>query len=146
MEEETRRIRVFFYGTFMSPEVLAKHGVAAREVLPAKVSNFEIYIRPRVNLAPSDGSSVYGAVAGVTHDELDKIYSGLEKSFGLKYLPEAVLAETLGGTCAVEAVLCYIAPQMAPGPAAPGYVKELAACVRALNLPESYAVHIESFG
>jgi hypothetical protein len=146
MESESRLVRVFFYGTFMNPAVLAQYGVTARDVAPARVANFELYIRPRVNLVPSDGASVYGSVVSVTHDDLEKIYGDLEKRFGLKYLLEAVLAETLDETPAVESALCYFAPHMAPGPAAPEYVKELADCVRALNFPESYALHIESFG
>ena len=65
---------------------------------------------------------------------------------GLKYLAQAMLAETLDETPTIEAVLCYIASLMTPGLAAPEYVKELADCIRSLNLPESYALHIESFG
>jgi hypothetical protein len=146
MEVEPRRVRVFFYGTFMNPAVLAEYGIVARDLLPARVAGFELYIRPRVNLLPSAGASVYGTIACVTHEDLEKVYSDLEKRFDLKYLPEAVLAETLAGTLTVKAALCYITSQMTPGRAAPEYVKELAECVRALNLPESYALHIESFG
>src|SRR5213082_2372258 len=146
MKLESRLVRVFFYGTFMNAKVLAEYGIAAGEVLPARVMNFELSIRPRVNLVPCNGASVYGAVISVTHNDLEKIYSDLEKSLGLKYLPQAMLAETLAETPAFEPVLCYIASRMTPGLAAPEYVKELADCVRSLNLPESYALHIESFG
>ena len=146
MEVDPRRVSVFFYGTFISPTVLAEYGIIAKDLLPARVGGFELYIRPRVNLVPSDGANVYGAIACVTHEDLEKIYSDLEKRFGLKYLPEAVLAETLDETPAVEPVLCYIASHMAPGPAASEYVKDLADCVRALNFPESYGLHIKSFG
>jgi hypothetical protein len=146
MEIEPRRVSVFFYGTFMKPAILAEYGIIAKDVSPARVAGFELYIRPRVNLVPSEGANVYGAIACVTHEDLEKIYSDLEKRFGLKYLPEAVLAETLVGKLTVKPALCYIASQMTPGPAAPEYVKELAECVRALNFPESYALHIESFG
>jgi hypothetical protein len=81
----------------------------------------------------------------VTHEELDRIYKGLEKQFGLKYLPEAVLAELIETTAESEPVLCFITAQMEPGAPDPEYVRELATCIRALNLPESYALHIESF-
>jgi len=69
----------------------------------------------------------------------------LEKQFGLKYLPEAVLAEPIERTAESEPVLCFITAQMEPDAPDPEYVRELAACVRALNLPESYALQIESF-
>ena len=146
LEREPRRVRVFFYGTFMNPEVLARYGITARQVTPARVRDLGIYIRPRVNLISKKGESVYGGVVSVTHEELDRIYLGLERDFGLKYLPEAVLAEPIDTSSESEPALCFIAAQMDPGPPDPQYVRELATCVRALNLPESYAVHIESCG
>ena len=144
-EPEPRRVRVFFYGTFMSAEVLARYGIHVENVTRARVHNFDIYIRPRVNLISKTGASVYGGVVSVTHEELDRIYQGLEKQFGLKYLPEAVLAEPIERTAESEPVLCFITAQMEPGAPDPEYVRELATCVRALNLPESYALQIESF-
>ena len=144
-EPEPRRVRVFFYGTFMSPEVLARYGINVENVTAARVHNLDIYIRPRVNLISKNGASVYGGVVSVTHEELDRIYKGLEKQFGLSYLPDAVLAEPIETTAESEPVLCFITAQMEPGAPDPEYVRELATCVRALNLPESYALQIESF-
>ena len=146
VQKQLRRIKVFFYGTFMDPTVLAEYGVITDVTVPAKVSGFELRIQPRVNLVPCEEACVYGTVSSVTHDDLEKIYSNLERNFGLKYLPEAVLAELLQAVPQFEPALCYIASHMTPGPASPDYVKELAECVRALNFPESYAKHIESFG
>ena len=145
MESEPRLVRVFFYGTFMNPAVLAAHGVTAKNVLAARVAGFEIYIRPRVNLVSREGACVYGSVVSVMHEDLDKIYLALEEKFGLRYLPEAVLAEAMEGFPKTEPALCYIAPRMTASPPHPEYVKELAECVRLLNLPESYARTIESF-
>jgi hypothetical protein len=144
MSTEFRRVWVFFYGTFMNVGVLAEHGVIVSEAVPARVSGFELTIRPRVNLIASHRSCVYGGLVAVTHDDLARIYSGLEERFGLTYLPEAVLAETLDG--ALRPALCYIAPHMAAGPADGAFVRHLAACVRGLALPEWYALHVESFG
>ena len=138
------RVWVFFYGTFMSPGVLAEHGVFPAEVVPARLNGFELNVRPRVNLTRIDRACVYGALAAVTHAELAKIYTNLEEVFGLKYLPEPVLAEALDGT--LRAALCYIAPHMSDAPAEQGYVDQLAECVRATGLPEWYAVYVESFG
>ena len=146
MESDSKRVRVFFYGTFMNPVVLDTWGVIAKDVTPARVADFEINIAPRVNLISKEGASVYGAIASVTHEDLRKIYSDLEQRFGLRYLPEAVLAETMSEPRTTIPALCFIASKMTPGAADAQYVKELAACVRAMNLPESYALHIESFG
>src|SRR5213595_644554 len=103
MKLESRLVRVFFYGTFMNPKVLAEYGIAAGAVLPARVMNFELCIRPRVNLVPCNGASVYGAVISVTPDDLETIYSDLEHRLGLKYLAPAMLAETLDETPTTEA-------------------------------------------
>ena len=145
MEKESPLVSVFFYGTFMDPKVLASYGISAKEVLPARLIGFELCIRPRVNLVASKGGVVYGAVTSVTPDDLDKIYSDLKNRYGVKYLPEPVVAEMLAGPRNFQPALCYIASHMPPAPPAPEYVKELASCVRALNLPETYALHIESF-
>lgn len=133
---------VFFYGTFMNREVLIDHGVTPTSMVPAKLNGFELYIRPRVNLTPSDRSCVYGVLAAVTHAELSRLYLGLEEVFGVKYSPEPVLAETLDGN--FRPVLCFIAQYMNESPPAQEYVTELAACVRQAGLPEWYAQFIET--
>lgn len=143
MTDTGARVWVFFYGTFMNAEVLAAHGVFPAELVPAKLPGFALSIRPRVNLARSDEAIAYGAIALVTQAELADIYSGLERDFGLLYEPETVTAETMAGER--RAALCHAAPVMHPGPADEEYVRELAACVRAHGLPESYALHVESF-
>ena len=144
MSDESQRVWVFFYGTFMDVGVLAEYGVSARTAVAAKVGGFALTIRPRVNLVASDGSWVYGGLVEVTHEDLGQLYRGLEQQYGLTYLPEAVLAETLDGW--VRSAMCYVAAHMAAGAADPGYIQQLAACVRALGLPEWYARHVESFG
>ena len=135
---------VFFYGTFMSPSVLIEQGVTPGRSVPAKLSGFELDIRPRGNLVRSDRSCAYGVITEVTHEDLDKLYSDLEERFGLKYVPEPVLAEALDGT--FRPALCYIAPHMAHAPATSDYVGQLAEAVRAAGLPEWYAELVESFG
>jgi len=137
------RVWVFFYGMFMSRDVLINHGVTPTSVVPGKLSGFELFIGPRGNIVRADRSCVYGALAAVTHDDLDKLYSDLEKSAGLKYLYEPVLAETLDGT--LRPALCYIAQDMEDGPADLDYVIQLARCVREAGLPEWYAQFVESF-
>ena len=137
------RVRVFFYGSFMSPDVLAEQGVTPFEVAPARLVGFALTVRPRVNLRRDDRQSVYGALALVTHDDLAKIYLNLEEVFGLKYLPEPVLVEDSDG--ALRLALCYIAPEMSDAPPERNYVNQIAECVRAMNHPEWYAAHVESF-
>ena len=138
------RVWVFFYGTFMSADVLIEHGVTPGRIIPARLNGFELSIRPRVNLTRSDRLCAYGVIADVTHEDLARLYSDLDDRFGLKYFPEPVLAETLDGT--VRPVLCYIAPHMEDGQATTEYVNQLAEAVRAAGLPDWYAEFVESFG
>lgn len=143
MKGESRKVCVFFYGTFMDPNILRKEGVIAEDVTPARLAGFELYIRPRVNLVHSRQSCAFGALARVTHDDLANIYSGLKKRFGLSYFPEAVLAETQNGM--FQPALCYLASEMPEALADPAYVRELARCSRDLGFPDWYIAHIESF-
>ncbi len=144
MTETPKRVWVFFYGTFMHPDALGEFGVTPARVLPAKLAGFELRVRPRVDIIQADRSCVYGALASITHEEIDRLYVHIEESFGLKYFPDAVLAETLDG--AHRPALCYFSHHMDDAPAEQGYVTQLAGCVRSLGLPEWYAAHVESFG
>jgi hypothetical protein len=145
MTETLKRVWVFFYGTVMHPDVLAgEFDITPAEVVPARLGGFELRVRGRVNLVRSERSYAYGALASITYPEIDRLYAYIEENFGLKYLPEPVLAETLDGV--YRLALCYIVPHMEDAPANPAYVTQLAGCVRALGLPEWYAAHVESFG
>jgi Gamma-glutamyl cyclotransferase, AIG2-like len=142
MSSAPPQVWVFFYGTIMNPVVMKDFGVIANEVVPARLPGFDIIIRPRPNLVRSERTSVYGSIMRVTHGDLVAIYSGLEKNFGIKYLPEAVFAMTLDG--ALRPALCYIVPHMADAPPDPQFVKQLAQCVRTMGHPEWYAAHVEA--
>ena len=143
MADSESRVWVFFYGTFMSAAVLGEHGVHPERVHAARLTGYELSIRPRVNLARSDRSSAFGSLALVKHRELESLYAKLRLEFGLVYDPQPVLVEALdGGT---RPALCYVTETMPPAAADPAYVRELAACVRSLGLPEWYATHVESF-
>jgi hypothetical protein len=138
------RVPVFFYGTIMNPVVMKTFGVIVTELLPAKVYGFDITVRPRPTLVRSDRSCVFGSVISVTHEDLSTIYSGLERSFGVIYRPEAVVAITLDGS--LRPVFCYIAHNMTEAAPQPQFVQQLAQCVRTMGHPEWYAAHIEGQG
>lgn len=138
------QVWAFFYGTIMNPIVMKDFGVTAAAVAPAKLPGFDLTIRPRPNLVRSERSSVFGSLMLVTHSDLMRIYSGLEQRFGVKYVPQAVLATTPDG--AARPALCYVAPQMADAPADSAFVSQLAECVRTMGHPEWYAAHVEWVG
>jgi Gamma-glutamyl cyclotransferase, AIG2-like len=136
-------IWAFFYGTIMNPAVMKDFGVTATEVSPAKLTGFDLIIRPRPNLVRSERAIVFGSLMAVTHEDLSTIYSGLEKNFGIKYVPEAVLAMTRDGL--FRPSICYIVPHMLDSAPDPAFVKQLAQCVRTMGHPDWYADHVESF-
>jgi hypothetical protein len=144
MSSALTHVWVFFYGTIMNPSVMKDFGVTANKVLPAMLTGFDITIRPRPNLVRSERTSVFGSLITVTHEDLITIYSGLEKNFGVKYLPEAVLATTLDG--ALRPALCYIVPHLPDAAPDPVFIKQLAQCVRTMGHPEWYAAHVEALG
>jgi hypothetical protein len=143
MTTQRPAIWAFFYGTIMNPVVMKDFGVTVTDVRPANLTGFELVIRPRPNLVRSDRSVVFGSLMAVTHDDLTTIYSGLEKNFGIRYFPEAVLAKTREGF--VLPALCYLVPQLPDSAPDPPFVKQLAQCVRSMGHPEWYAAHVESF-
>jgi cation transport regulator ChaC len=143
LETDNPNVWVFFYGTFMNRAVLIEYGITPRDLKPACLEGFRLSIRPRVNLERVSGSNAYGAVVSLARSDLDHLYQELEDRYGLVYRPEPVISKTMDGE-SVPA-LCYIAPNMEDGLADPGYVAQLAECVREWGLPEWYAQHVESF-
>ena len=81
-----RRIDGFFYGLYMDLEILRQAGVAPGNGRRAYVENFALRIGQRATLLPSAGARAYGMLYGVTHADLDRLYTapGLEH-----YRPEA---------------------------------------------------------
>jgi hypothetical protein len=74
MTTPTPAIWTFFYGTIMNPAVMKDFGVTVTEVCPAKLTGFELVIRPRPNLVRSDRAVVFGSLMVVGHDDLTPIY------------------------------------------------------------------------
>ena len=137
------KLWVFFYGSYMNFDVLNEVDVVPGQWETAKVSGFDIVIRPRANLIRSDRHCVYGILATATHADLNRLYAHAQSVLGETYLPEAVLAETLNGTW--RPALCYIAATMEARPAANDYVERIVKPARELNFPDWYIERLESF-
>jgi hypothetical protein len=99
----------FFYGSFMNLDVLKQGGFVPERYEVAKLSGFDIRIRPLATLVRSDQHCVYGIVALGTHEQLRRLYS---QDWVGTYFPEPVLVETLDGKW--RAAFCYIAPAGEP--------------------------------
>jgi hypothetical protein len=126
-----RRIDAFFYGLFMDVDVLRESKVTPSNPRRAYVADFALRIGQRATLLPAAGARAYGMLIALTHRELERLYTapGLEQ-----YRPEAVLAQTLGGT--LVPALCY---NLREAPAAhernPDYATRLQGVLRKLNFP-----------
>jgi hypothetical protein len=137
------KVWTFFYGSYLNLDVLKEVNLIPDRWEVARLSGFDLRIRPRANLVRAEQHCVYGIVATATHQELARLYAHAQGVLGEIYLPEAVLAETMDGKW--RPALCYIAPAMEPRPAANDYINRIAGPARAYGLPEWYIKKIESF-
>jgi hypothetical protein len=127
----------------MNRGVLAESALGDVELEPARLSGWDIAIRPRANLIRAESASVHGLLARATHDELKRLYAHAQDVLGELYLPEAVLTETRTGTW--RAALCYICPEMAPRAADAAYVDRIVDAACEHGLPADYVARLESF-
>ena len=135
-----RRVRVFYYGSFINLDVLKKSDVTPERVDTARLFGWEIRIAPLATIIPAPDAIVYGIVADCSHAELDRLYS---QDWVGGYLPEAVSIETLDG--ARFPALTYIKWGSEQKPASRDYIERIAAPAERLGFPEWYLKHIRSF-
>ena len=133
----------FFYGSYINFQVLQEVGLVPEEWQVARLSGFDIVIRPRANLVRSEEHCVWGILATATHAELEGLYAHAKNVLGEVYLPEAVLAQTRDGRW--RPALCYIAPSMSPRHAVNDYIDRIAGPARKYGFPEWYVRRIEGF-
>lgn len=137
------RVWVFFYGSYMNFDVLKEVNLVPDHREVARITGYDITIRPHANLIRSNKQIVYGLLATSTHAELDRLYAHAKGVLGETYLPEAVLAETMSGLW--RAALCFIAPSMPALPAASDYVDRILKPAREFDFPRWYIERLESY-
>jgi hypothetical protein len=137
------KVWVFFYGSYINRAVLAEVGVVPECWVIARLPGYDVTIRPRANLVPSEQHCVYGIAATATHAELARLYAHARDVLGETYLPEAVLVQSEGGVW--RPALCYLCPAMTPRPAENDYVERIAGPARLYGFPDWYVARIESF-
>jgi hypothetical protein len=137
-----RAVWVFFYGSFMNRDVLARAGVRPAMPQRARLDGWDIRIRPRATLVPSPRRSVHGVLAKVTHTDITKLYTKDWFGFGT-YLPEAVIVTGARGR-RVPA-MCYIAWQMKDGTPSSDYLQKIVSTALEFRFPRTYLQRIRSF-
>ena len=139
-----RKVQVFFYGSFMSLNILQKAGIAKRAFAPASITGFELVISPHATLVDSGDGIVYGILANLTHTELIQLYKTHALSMtDVAYLPEAVMVNTRGGK--IVPAMVYIAAEATTGKPDPEYIDSLAQAATNYGFPKWYVEHIEAF-
>jgi hypothetical protein len=134
------RIPVFFYGSFMNKEVLAKGGFIPNQIDVARLSGFDIRIYATATLIRSDRDCVYGIICYPTRNELNLLY---RQDWLNAYAPEAVLVELLSGV--FLAALCYIAPAGPPSSPADDYLDRILSPAREYGFPDWYLRRLEKY-
>ncbi|GJJ02982.1 hypothetical protein RugamoR64_35200 [Duganella rhizosphaerae] len=132
-----KRIPVFFYGSFIRRDVMARAGFQPEKIEVVRLHGFDIAFCPHACISRSDQHSIYGILVHATHQELDRLYS--MSGVGI-FLPEAVLVESrLGG---LLPAMCYIPPSRGDQPADTEYVGHLIAAARDYGFPDWYVARL----
>jgi hypothetical protein len=76
------RVRTFFYGSYMNPDVLREINLALEDVEVACLPGFDITIRPLANLVRADRDVVYGVVGLLSHAGLERLYMHAQEKLG----------------------------------------------------------------
>ena len=133
-----RLIDGFFYGLFMDSDILRASQVVAANPRRAYVGGYALRIGRRATLVPAPEARVYGMVFALTHDELEKLYTGpgLEQ-----YRPEAILAHSMTGES--WPALCYNLREVPePDETNTEYAKRLREVLGKLEFPPEYIASI----
>jgi hypothetical protein len=137
MATNEKRISVFFYGSFIRPEVMNKSDLRPEGIQVARLSGFDIYFSPHARLKKSSEHSIYGVLLKATHRELDKMYSA--PGVGT-FLPEAVVVETKDGS--LIPALCYISPSNEKENPDNEYIDALIGAAIGYEFPQWYIDHL----
>lgn len=138
VDDEVRRVDVFFYGLFMDEAILREKGIVPKNRRLASVDNFSLVIGARATLVRRAGRRAYGMLFSLTHAEVDALYAESSVS---AYRPEAVIAQVAGGS--IVPALCFNLPvEPSPDERNPEYASKLRELAQRIGLPADYVSSI----
>jgi len=137
------KVAVFFYGSYMNPDVLSEVGLALDPFQTATLCGFDIRIGPLANLVRADGRCVYGILTVASHAQLTRLYAHARDVLGGTNLPHPVVVETQHGH--LTPALCYLAPALDPAPASSDYIDRIIKPARQHGFPDWYIARLDSF-
>jgi AIG2-like family len=135
---ETKKVQVFFYGSFIDREILARVDYRPDKWQVARLDGFDIALRPLATLEPSDRDCVYGILAAATHAALGRLYG---EEWVHAYLPRAVVVTTPDG--ALHSALCYIATSRTGDAPFHNYLDHILSPARELGFPQWYVERLQ---
>lgn len=138
-----KRVKVFFYGSYMNLEVLKGIGLRPKGVKTAILPGFTIQIQPLANIYRNPLDVVYGIVAELYHQELSSLYSHASGVLGGDYHPQAVVVSTPSEEFVTA--MCYIAHEMPVRKATREYVEHIVGPAQGYLFPKWYMERLESF-
>ncbi len=115
--------RVFFYGSFMNPEVLREAGWSNPDAQACVLEGWDIQFQPTANIFPRPDHQVWGAVVTAPCDLLRALYDPASSQLDQIYAPIEIEVERANGE--VEPVLTYVADLRAAEPADLSYVMKI---------------------
>ena len=136
----SKTVSVFFYGSFMRPDVMAKSAFNPAQIDVAKLNGYDIDLDPHANIFPHPFSSVYGILVRATHEELNRMYG--VSGVGV-FLPEAVLV-TVNDSHWIPA-LCFMPPSRSENRPDQAYLARLIEAATLRGLPRDYIARLEKF-
>jgi Gamma-glutamyl cyclotransferase, AIG2-like len=136
---QEKPIAVFFYGSFMRRDVMARGGFHPAHIEVAKLSGFDIKIDPHANIVRSDQHCIFGILVHATHNELNSLYT--MDGVGV-FLPEAVNVELQNES--LRPALCYIPPARTSQPADVEYLQRLIATAQEYEFPAWYVQKLKN--
>jgi hypothetical protein len=138
----TSDLRVFFYGSFINRDVLARGGFRVERTEVAKLWGFDIRVHTLATLVRSDGRCVYGIVCPASHEALQRLYA--QDWLHAAYHPYPVVVDTGDGQ--LIPALCYIAESDPPERPADDYLSWIVSAAQDLGFPQWYVDRIVRAG
>ena len=136
--DNAKKVRVFFYGSFINRDVLARADYHPDKMEVARLDGFDIATRPSATLIPSDRDCVYGVLTMASHAELERLYG---EDWVRAYQPEAVVVTMQDS--ALHPALCYIASATTGEAPFENYVDHIIEPARELGFPPWYIERLE---
>lgn len=134
----SKTVSVFFYGSFMRQDVMAKSAFYPVQIDVAKLNGYDIDLDPHANIFPHPLSSVYGILVSATHEELNRMYA--VSGVGV-FLPEAVLVAVNHSHW--TPALCFMPPSRGESSPDQAYLARLIEAATLRGLPEDYVARLE---